>query len=394
MLITLESVPFKIFTSCLRDSMFSFISSNDYIEHKIQKGFLPKLTGSFEHTAQMSNIITKARVKQRSFVITLLDLKNAFGKVHHNFIPEVLRFHHIPQHIQNMVLSLSCNFHTSIITTSYQTPFRKVGKGILQGDCLSPLTFKLYFSTFIKYISDNMFTQFGFTTSTLPPLHSFQFADDAAVVTGHEQENQTLLNHFTRWCTWSNMEIRVDKCVSFGIRKSSTSSIQFLPKLIINRKLVPVVNIGVSFKYQGCYFNFSMDNSKRISILLETTNDLMTKIDQLPCHPKNNLSLYHRFILSKIAWHVTITVLSKTFVVENLDTIVAKFVRHWLELPISATLSQLLISKSNYGQSLILPSMKFIQCQTTTRNALKSSPNPDIRYLRQDSSQNTNVQYD
>ena len=151
-----------------------------------------------------------------------------------------------------------------------------------------------------------MFIQFGFTTSTLSPLHWFQFADDAAVVTGHEQVNQTLLNHFRRWCTWANMVIRVDKCVSFGIKKSSTSSTQFLPKLIINRQLVPVVNIGESFKYLGRYFNFSMDSSNHMSILLETTHDLMTKIDQLPCHPKYKLSLYHRFILSKIAWHLAI----------------------------------------------------------------------------------------
>ena len=142
------------------------------------------------------------------------------------------------------------------------------------------------------------------------------------------------------------------------------------------------------------YFNFSMDTSKRMSILLETTNDMMTKIDQFPCHPKYKLSLYHLFILSKIAWHLTIADLSKTWVVENLDTVVAKFVRHWLELSISATLSQLIISKSNYDLSLILPSTKFIRCQTTIRNSLKSSPNPDIRYIRQDSSQNTNVQYD
>ena len=190
------------------------------------------------------------------------------------------------------------------------------------------------------------------------------------------------------------MEIRVYKCVSFGIRKSSTSSSQFLPKLIINRKLIPVVNISESFKYLGRYFNFSMENSKHMSILLETTNDLMTKIDQLPCHRKYKLSLYHRFNLSKIAWHLTIADLSKTWVVENVDTIVSKFVRHWLEIPISATLSILIISKSNYGLSLILPSTKFIQFQTTIGNALKSSPNPDIRYLWQDSSQNTNAQYD
>ena len=33
----------------------------------------------------MENITDKARTKQRFLVLTLLDLKNAFGEVHHNF---------------------------------------------------------------------------------------------------------------------------------------------------------------------------------------------------------------------------------------------------------------------------------------------------------------------
>ena len=137
-----------------------------------------------------------------------------------------------------------------------------------------------------------------------------------------------------RWCTCTNMAIRVDKCVSFGIKNSSTSSTQFLPKLIINRKLVPIVNLGESFKYLGHDFNFSMDNSKHMSILLETTSDLMIKIDQLPCHPKYKLSLFHCVILSKIAWHLTIADLSKTWVEQNLDTIVGILVCHQLESPL------------------------------------------------------------
>ena len=103
--ITLESIPLKIFTSCLRDSMFAFLRANCFIEHKIQKGFLPQLTGTFEHTAQMANVINTARIKQKSLVITLLDLKHAFGEVHHNLIPSVLRYHQVPDHIQMLIRS-------------------------------------------------------------------------------------------------------------------------------------------------------------------------------------------------------------------------------------------------------------------------------------------------
>ncbi|CAB3992804.1 Hypothetical predicted protein, partial [Paramuricea clavata] len=84
--ITLESIPLKVFTSCLRNAIYSFLASNNFIEHGIQKGFTPNLSGTLEHTAQMADIINKARIRQRSVVITLLDLKNAFGEVHHNLI--------------------------------------------------------------------------------------------------------------------------------------------------------------------------------------------------------------------------------------------------------------------------------------------------------------------
>ena len=392
--ITLESVPLKILTSCIRDSMFTFLSQNGYIEHRIQKGFLPKLSGTFEHTAQMANIINKARLKQRSLITTLLDLKNAFGEVHHTLIPAVLSYHNIPNEIQHLVRSLYSKFHTSIVTDSYQTPFIKVGRGVLQGDCLSPLTFNLCFNTFIHYISPQKFKQFGYSLDSLFPVHWFQFADDAAVITSLENENQLLLNHFSRWCTWARMILRVDKCSTFGIRKASSSSIQFLPKLTISNSVVPPVEIDSSFRYLGRHFNFTMNNHQHMSDLLDTTNTLMSKINDLSCHPKNKLLLYHRLLLSKISWNLTIADISKTWIIENLDSIVSKYIRQWLELPISATLSSLIIKRSKYGISLVLPSIKFIQCQTNIRNKLKSSPNNDIVHLWEETSHHTNIQYD
>ena len=104
--VTLESVPLKVFTSCLRNKIFTFLSQNNYIEHDIQKGFTPNVSGTIEHTAHMAHIINTARTKQRSLVITLLDLKNAFGELHHNLIYEVLRYHHIPDPINKLIKSV------------------------------------------------------------------------------------------------------------------------------------------------------------------------------------------------------------------------------------------------------------------------------------------------
>ena len=55
--IMLQSAPQKVFTSCLRNKMFTFLVENNYIEHNIQKGFTPKVAGTLEHTAHMAHII-------------------------------------------------------------------------------------------------------------------------------------------------------------------------------------------------------------------------------------------------------------------------------------------------------------------------------------------------
>ena len=64
----------------------------------------------------------------------------------------------------------------------------------------------------MQYIKSDKFQQMGYLFSKLfAPRHLYQFANDAAVLTGQEYENQILLNAFTAWCTWCNMIIRVDK---------------------------------------------------------------------------------------------------------------------------------------------------------------------------------------
>ena len=397
--ITLESVPLKVLTSCLRNRTFQFLAENNYIEQNIQKGFTPKLSGTLEHTAQLAHIINKARVKQRSLIITLLDLKNAFGEVHHNLIYEVLEYHHIPDHIKNLVSSLYTDFQTSIITEQFNTSFITVGRGVLQGDCLSPLLFNISFNTFIQHIKSEKYRQLGFWKSSkngipLNPIHWFQFADDAAVVSGQEKENQMLLNRFTIWCQWAQMIIRVDKCSTFGIRKQLTKSIQYLPKLFVNNCLVPRVELGKSFRYLGRYFNFNMSDEDHKSEVYDTLTNILNEIDDLPLHPKNKILLYSRYVLSKISWHFTVSDIGKTWVIDKLDSIASTYIRKWLELPISATLSNVLLPHNKFGLNIILPSTKFLQCQTVSRKALKSSPNEAINNLWKDTSNHKNVQYD
>ena len=129
--IKLASVSLKIFTSPLSNFIFVLLCSNKFIEHETQKGFIPKLSGTLELTSLMAHIIKRARYRQRSLVITLLDLKNAFGEAHHNFIRELLRYHHVPNHIQQLNSALYTDSRTFIITHDCNTSVLPVRRRVL-----------------------------------------------------------------------------------------------------------------------------------------------------------------------------------------------------------------------------------------------------------------------
>ena len=296
------------------------------------------------------------------------------------------------------ISNLYDHFQTSIITDNFISAAFPVGRGVLQGDCLSPLLFNMCFNTFIQFIKQEKYKQLGFSTHVatdrlIKPIHWFQFADKAAVVTTDERENQLLLNCFTKWCQWADMIIRVDKCVTFGINKFSSRSPQIQPKLFINAKLLPVAENGESFKHLGRYFNSEMNNDKHKIHLESPLLDMLKQIDSLRVLPKNRLLLYHRYVLSKLSWHLTVADLSKTWVIENLDNVVIRSIRQWLDLPISATLSGISLPRNQFGLNLLLPSVTFQQCQTVLRSTLKSSLNDAIKSLWTNTSFGMNIQY-
>ena len=177
------------------------------------------------------------------------------------------------------------------------------------------------------------------------------------------------------------MLIRADKCYSFGIAKKDTRAIQIKPKLYINNLLITPVKPDESFVYLGRHFDFQMTEKEHKAEILNTVNELLETIDSLPLHPKNKIQLYQKYLLSKISWHFTVTNIPITWIKNNVDNIVSRYVRSWLEMPISGTLKIISLSKQRYGINFIPVSTRYSQCQTTFSNALKTSSSKNIRHV-------------
>ena len=123
----------------------------------------------------------------------MLDLGNAFGEVHHNLIDYVLEYHHSPNDVREIVKNLYCCFKTFILSDGFVTDFVHME--------ISLLMLNLIISTFIQSVKHEQYEHFGYKFMRYSTTrHWYQFADDAAVISGLESENQILLNLFSRWC--------------------------------------------------------------------------------------------------------------------------------------------------------------------------------------------------
>ena len=294
-------------------------------------------------------------------------------------------------HVQALISNLHLDFKTSIISEEFQTSVIFVRPGVLQGDSLSPLLFNLSFNAFIQFIKAEKYQHLGFSVHDgsdpmFQPVHWFQFADDVALLLAVKRRTKSYLIALQGGANGQTL--------LQGAKKHSTRSIQFQPKLLIDRQLIPPVKHCESFKYLGRYFDFDMTNEVPKSKLLSLFSTFMKGIDDLPLHPKNKLLVYQRYVVSKVSWHFTVADLPKTWVTENLDNLVSRYIHSWLHLPVGATLTNLVLTKNQFGLNLQMHSVKFTQCQTVPRTMLRSSPNPKVQALWKNASNGTNLQYE
>ena len=376
--ITLEPVLSKIYTSIIRNRIYKFLKDNNYIENTYQKGFWTDISGTIEHTETMSCMIDNARMKQRNLVVTLLDLRNAFGEVHHSLLTTILRYHHIPTEICGLVSSLYRDYQVSIATSTFVTDPISVQRGVLQGDSLSPLLFNLVVNSLINAIKVDKIRCLGYTSScALITRHWFQFADDTAITTAYETDNQLLCNVFSEWSTWADLNIRIDKCHTFGIKKSGSRAIQYQPNIKISNQRVPAVADGESFTYLGKQFNFAMNCDSVKAELISDVTQYLAKIDLMPIKPLQKIKIVQQYVYSKLRWRFSIYNLTSTWVKQNLENLVAKSIRKWLQIPISGNITHLSFPVGKLGLNFRCATDLYHECQLSVRRILKTSSNTE-----------------
>ena len=89
------------------------------------------------------------------------------------------------------------------------------------------------------------------------------------------------------------MIITVNKCITFDIKRSSTKSVQYHSRLLINNNLVPRVKVDDSCRCLGRYFDFRMSNKVHKKELIAIDTEKAANRPPI-IHLKNKSELYNR----------------------------------------------------------------------------------------------------
>ena len=145
----------------------------------------------------------------------------------------------------------------------------------------------------------------------------------------------------------SDLIIRVDRCHTFGTKKSETKSIQFQPFITLKKERIPPVKLEESFTYLRKDFNMNRDEVKT-ELKSEVLKYILT-IDKLPLKCRSKIDIVELYVFSKLKWRFSVYNISETSVAENIDNEINRYYRKWLQIPISGNITHLSLPKKMLG---------------------------------------------
>ena len=183
------------------------------------------------------------------------------------------------------------------------------------------------------------------------------------------------------------METRLDKCLSFGMRKSNGIYQQYLPYLTIMNEQIPHVKIGSFFTYLGKKFDFNMDNAVIETDLISRLKTLLQKTSDLNVRPQMKLKILKLYIPSQLSFDLRIYDLSYTWIDQNLDSLITRAVSDWMSFSRDTCIKEMLeLPKSMGGFEIPLLKSRTKKLRLSLRFCLRNNPNSDLRNIWRETS--------
>ena len=257
-----------------------------------QAGFRAKRSTT-EQIFNICLLIEKHLHHQQDVYHNLIDLKNAFDRVWHEGLWQVMRNFNIDTHLIDRIQELYKDGHSAIFINNEFDEFFRTLVGVRQGCFLSPVLFNV----FLEHIMTETIHGFepAISIHGRPPICNLRFADDIDLIASSADELQELTTRLDNAARAVGMEISTEK--SKVLVNSSGEHPQTQIKL--NGYVLQEVE---SFKYLGSILTSDGSSSQEIKTRIALATSAMAKLStiwqskNISC--KTKVKLYKSLVLS------------------------------------------------------------------------------------------------
>jgi hypothetical protein len=246
--------------------------------------------------------------------------------------------------------ALYSGLNAKVITAEMETPVISLQKGVYQGDPLSVVIFNTVMNTLLDTISLRIDLGYRFSNSPRR-VNILQYADDICLVADSPASCQYLVATVSDWLQWSGMVAKIPKCQCLSLQGSTGRLAD--PHLTLDGVPIPFSTDAVRFL--GMEVQVPKNNGAAREAVLSKLQRMLMSIDETPLTRKQKLLLYSGGVCPRMTWHLLIQEFPTTWMEQQVDAMVTRYLKRWSGLGKSANTALLYLPRAMGG--LNLPSL-------------------------------------
>ena len=318
--ISLLNVSYKIASTCISNRIKKYLQN---LIHEYQSGFQSnKFIGS--NLNLLFNILSYTDYENIPGMLVLVDFYKAFDSIDWDFIEQVLDFLNFGVDMKHWVKIFYTDITSCVMVNGHYSEYFSIGRGVRQGDPLSPYLFLLCAEILAQTIRECDRIK-GIQIDRSEALLS-QFADDTALyLDGSKESFENCIRILTRFASISGLTINFQKTIIVWLGSKKNCNERFLRDM--NFTWDPGGAENSKIKYLGVFFSTNIQNIIKFNYddKLEQVNKILKTWSKRFLTPFGKITVIKTLALSKLTYLFTNIPDPEPKFIKELESILFKF---------------------------------------------------------------------
>lgn len=312
-----------------------------------QRGFICA-DGTMENSVVLDAVLGDCRRKLRECHMAVLDFSKAFDTVSHAALIDLLRERGLPGQFCDYVARLYSTSSTTLDVGTEKSSPVVVGRGVRQGDPLSPLLFNMA----LDLVLANLPKGVGYRLET-ELVSALAYADDLVLMAGSKVGLQSCIDAVDKFGQMMGLKLNHTKCsVLSMVPDGKRKKVHYLSDRTfkIGKRWLKQVSCVERWRYLGVDFVSSGSVTVEHNI-----KEALNNITKAPLKPQQRLELVRVHLIPRFLHGLVLGSISEDRL-RVIDVQIRAAVRKWLRLPADVPTAYFHAASKDGG--LAIPSLR------------------------------------